>query len=107
MEQQYGYTITCGDYGSLQPCQLEINFRPDLGGNNPSNKHVVIGGAERCEELQKQQTLDQIKAFADYIKDRQFYFLHIAVPKDCLSKLTSILEQLGLADRTDIVKHGV
>lgn len=107
LEQQYGYTITCGDYGNLQPCQLVSNYRPDLGGNNPSNNHVVIGEAERCEELQSQQTLDQIKAFADYIKDKQLYYLHIAVPQNCLSQLANILAQLGLANRKDILTHGV
>jgi len=107
LEQKYGYTTTCGDYGNLQPCQLVNNYRPDLGGNNQSNNHVVIGEAERCGELQSQQTMDQIRAFADYIKDRQLYFLHVAVPQNCLSQLASMLAQSGLVNRTDILTHGV
>jgi len=101
--------IKCADYTGYDTCEKTSNYIPDVRARDDSNELNYIGEAETCDTVKSDHTKEQIKAFSGRtMKDGKskgaevpFY---IAVPKECESDLEEVLQELGLADKQNILR---
>lgn len=97
-----GYKIISADYGDFQKCEKIGSHEPDVIAYHIDNDIYNIGEAKICEELDSEKTREQFEDFANAVinkigVERDFIPFCIAVPKECMKKLESKIEECGLS----------
>lgn len=98
--------VTCACFGHMD-CERVKEFEPDVRAFDNNTGLHYIGEAKTCDNLDSKHTKDQFLEFSNRIMtggkshgmDVPFY---IAVPDNCKSHLSKVLEEIGLSNKSNI-----
>jgi len=106
-----GLEILNAAYEGYEPPYKIGRHAPDIIARNPKTELVSIGEAKLCNDLSSEKTREQFEDFSN----RQMAMgdsksmavpFHIVTPSACVHMVWTVLAQLGLDKRTDIVVWG-
>jgi len=96
-----GFKIISARYPGFENCQKIGNHEPDVIAYDMDYDTYNIGQVKTCDELDDQQTREQLEDFANVVInkigfERNFIPFSIAVPKNCIRKLEEVIIECGL-----------
>ena len=66
-------------------------YRPDLFAYNEQNGHHIIGEAKTSRDLESRHSIDQIKAFLNYLKTKNNSDFMLSVPYESADRAKVVL----------------
>lgn len=106
-----GFKIVSADYENFEKCQPIGSHEPDVIAYHIDDDVYSVGEAKTCEDLDSEKTREQLEDFGNAVlnkigSERKFLPFCIAVPKECIQKLETKIEECGLSKNGNIQPLG-
>jgi len=107
--KKQGFEILCAASDGFEPCSAVENSVPDVKAYNPRKEFVVFGLAKTIDELDNEQTEEQLKFFSHRFmrggkSANAAVPFCIAVSKGCEVQLEALLSKLKLDQKKNIFR---